>query len=363
MKSIIKSVISFVLLLCIVLLYSSCDKVIDIFQKNELDAVIDGVFYDYDGEYYSIDYIGKSSDAENMKYLFIRDYINGLKVKYSGNDNYVMPSSIKIFGTEVERIYYPWTINGFYSINWRCGREDIQNLKYIVSSSNADLMIGPDNDLNFDYLYEQGWYVITNWLYEKELSEGNLIDNVREYYIPANISFMFNHEANPNEGYFFVDLVEEGGIITKPPYDPQREGYTFSGWYKDEGCTEAWDFEKDEVEIHFDEEGNRIYEEIKLYAGWEERSDYGFYPENIAFMLNYAGAPNNGYFYTTTKKISGRLRKPPTEPVRIGFIFDGWYKDPDCTEEWDFKSDKVKIHYEKGDLVYEEIRLYAKWKV
>ena len=100
-----------------------------------------------------------------------------------------------------------------------------------------------------------------------------------ETYLPANISYMFNHAGNPNKGYFFIDLIEESGKIMKPPYDPRREGYSFLGWYKDEGCTEAWDFENDEVEIHFDEEGNRIYEEIKLYAGWEKENWYDWFRE------------------------------------------------------------------------------------
>ena len=65
-----------------------------------------------------------------------------------------------------------------------------------------------------------------------------------------------------------MDLIEETGKLTKPPYDPKRVGYEFRGWYKDSKCEEEWDFEKDIVEIHFDEEGNRIYEEFCLYAKW-----------------------------------------------------------------------------------------------
>ena len=80
---------------------------------------------------------------------------------------------------------------------------------------------------------------------------------------------MFNYDNNPNEGYFFVDLIEESGKLMKPPYDPRRDGYTFQGWYKDEACIKAWDFENDTVTIQFDEEGNHIYEEIRLYAKWE----------------------------------------------------------------------------------------------
>ena len=66
-----------------------------------------------------------------------------------------------------------------------------------------------------------------------------------------------------------MDLLESAGKLTKPPYDPKREGYNFAGWYIDPECTDKWNFENDVVTINFDEEGNRIYEEFCLYAKWE----------------------------------------------------------------------------------------------
>lgn len=41
----------------------------------------------------------------------------------------------------------------------------------------------------------------------------------------------------------------------------------------------------------------------------------------------------------------------PTDPVREGFKFDGWYKDIHLTEKWDFNNDSVQ-----GNM-----SLYAKW--
>ena len=203
-------------------------------------------------------------------------------------------------------------------------------------------------------------------MYEYMLAEDfSYMEYYNEAYLPANISCMFNHAGNPNEGYFFIDLVEETGKITTPPYNPRREGYDFLGWYKDEACTEEWNFETDEVEILFDEKGNRVYEEIKLYARWAEQEDYGKNINssgNIVFLLNYEGAPNDGCFNRFAQKADSTIRKPSTEPKRIGYYFIGWFKDEACTEEWDFKTDKVDISFdEHGILIDEEIRLYAKW--
>lgn len=42
----------------------------------------------------------------------------------------------------------------------------------------------------------------------------------------------------------------------------------------------------------------------------------------------------------------------PTEPTRSGYTFRGWYKEADCTNEWDFENDTVTAG----------IILYAKWQ-
>ena len=83
----------------------------------------------------------------------------------------------------------------------------------------------------------------------------------------SNTSYMFNYEGEPNEGYFFINDFERGGLIENTPYEPRREGYTFAGWYKEPACVNAWDFTKDTLpEAEYDEEGNLLYVETKLYA-------------------------------------------------------------------------------------------------
>jgi len=50
----------------------------------------------------------------------------------------------------------------------------------------------------------------------------------------------------------YGDLIEE-------PVPPTREGYTFTGWYRDNACLVPWDIETDTVET-----------DTTLYAGWEK---------------------------------------------------------------------------------------------
>ena len=85
----------------------------------------------------------------------------------------------------------------------------------------------------------------------------------------ANTAYMFNYKDCPNDGYFFINNFEYGTTIENTPYVPLRNGYTFSGWYKEPECINAWDFEADILpQAQYGEEGYELYQETKLYAKW-----------------------------------------------------------------------------------------------
>ena len=49
------------------------------------------------------------------------------------------------------------------------------------------------------------------------------------------------------------------GELLEEPEPPTREGYVFTGWYKDNACYELWDVNNDTVES-----------DMMLYAGWQK---------------------------------------------------------------------------------------------
>lgn len=49
------------------------------------------------------------------------------------------------------------------------------------------------------------------------------------------------------------------GELLELPDPPTREGYAFTGWYKDFACCEVWNMETDIIET-----------DMTLYAGWEK---------------------------------------------------------------------------------------------
>ncbi len=44
---------------------------------------------------------------------------------------------------------------------------------------------------------------------------------------------------------------------------PKREGYTFTGWYRDKACRNKWN-----------EQTDTVTGSMTLYAGWEENRNY-----------------------------------------------------------------------------------------
>ena len=89
---------------------------------------------------------------------------------------------------------------------------------------------------------------------------------------PANVvyySIDWYTSSIENVPYFVDDC--DGTLVNVIPPTPYRKGYTFTGWYKEEQCINKWDFEKDIIPAkEYDEEGNYINKETKIYAGWEK---------------------------------------------------------------------------------------------
>ncbi len=200
--------------------------------------------------------IRDSSDGSDK--VVVLDEVLGCRVTSAGTNPFWGEGEVHVFCGKTDQVYLPWGIE-------QSASETSGNFKYIISASTQYIM--------YDYFSDDSKFVTPLSLYERiaageRIGENRVEKENLKYYLPANIAFFFNYEFNPNEGYFFVDILEESGKITKPPYDPKREGFTFEGWYKDPECVNEWDFDTDEVVITFDEEGNRIYEEIKLYAKW-----------------------------------------------------------------------------------------------
>ena len=130
--------------------------------------------------------------------------------------------------------------------------------------------------------------------------------------------------------------IKEGELVQKPE-DPVRQGYIFEGWYKDGGYTESWDFAADVVK-----------ENTTIYAKWKPEEPEQ--PEAAIYTVRFETA--GGTAVSDQKIKEGELVQKPEDPVRQGYIFEGWYKDDRYTESWDFAA----------GVVTKDTIIYAKWK-
>ena len=87
------------------------------------------------------------------------------------------------------------------------------------------------------------------------------------------------------------------------------------------------------------------------------------YFANVSFMYNYTNAENQGYYWIDDLDYGTKIEYVPEDPVRDGYEFGGWYKEPECVTEWNFKEDTLpeQAVTDEGDELYQETRLYAKW--
>ncbi|MGN1373559.1 MAG: InlB B-repeat-containing protein [Candidatus Coproplasma sp.] len=86
---------------------------------------------------------------------------------------------------------------------------------------------------------------------------------ISKYYygslLKANVSYHLNYD---DDNYYYIDYYESGEKILYIPPIPQRDGYTFGGWFKETECINQWDFDTDTLMI------SEETPEIKLFAKW-----------------------------------------------------------------------------------------------
>lgn len=184
-----------------------------------------------------------------------------------------------------------------------------------------------------------GWYIdeaCTNpWNFDtNKVTANTTLYGGWEVFAPpvppdCNITF------KPNNGDADTTIIVlTGEFIPRPP-TPIRNGYIFIGWYTDEACTVAWNFEVNKVENH-----------MILYGGW----DMEFVVESKEYTITFE--PNNGSASTVVNVEEKTLIPRPIPPTRSEYTFIGWYTDADCTSGWNFDT----------DYPISNMTLYAGWE-
>lgn len=94
-------------------------------------------------------------------------------------------------------------------------------------------------------------------------------------------------------------VVDNNSTVTEPQL-PNKVGYRFTGWYKDENCLSKWNFEKD-----------KVTSDTMLYAGWSALETY---------TVTY----KDGNDIFATRQVYENECAPILNPSKKGYTFDCW---------------------------------------
>ncbi|MEL7570611.1 MAG: InlB B-repeat-containing protein, partial [Eubacteriaceae bacterium] len=218
-------------------------------------------------------------------------------------------------------LYANWSTER-YTVNFECNGGSAVN--DILASPNSTIT-SPDEPTKIG-TYFVGWYkdpsLTQVWNFRTDI----VTDSITLYAKWSIINYMVNFNSNGGSTVNYISTTYNT-IITAPP-PPTKAYYTFAGWYKESECTNLWNFDTDTV-THT----------ITLYAKWVT-ADY-----IVSFNTN--GGSTVESISTTYNSIISK----PADPTYWGYVFGGWYKEPEFVNKWNFASDKVTV----------SITLYAKW--
>lgn len=86
------------------------------------------------------------------------------------------------------------------------------------------------------------------------------VDNLSIKRVPIGTEYKVDFDTNGKVDEPATQVITKGYLVTQPDANSMVcDGYTFTGWYKDEACTVEWDFTSD-----------RVTDTTTIYAGWEK---------------------------------------------------------------------------------------------
>lgn len=242
--------------------------------------------YDY-GEHYGMIY-SVGSDAPgtwNDVKIIINNAIDGYVVEYGE-----MPGDPDLQLSADKTI----NINRSYTVTFVNWDDSVLKTETVNYGSSATAPANPSRPADAQYTYTfAGWDKAFNNITGDLTVKATYSSTLNSY----TVTFV-----NWDDSILKTETVNYGSAATAPD-DPNREGYTFSGWYSDAELTAAFDFE------------TPITEDTTLYAKWSVITYSITYHLNGG--TNYETAPASYTVDSETIDFG--------TPQKTGYTFAGWY--------------------------------------
>ena len=250
-----------VIILFSMFLFSSCE--VSQYKREQFEDE----YYQYElikkkvlGSEYDCYIVGLTDLGKSQTHLVLPEFFENyriLGIGYQDNSGLMSTDIIGNFETEMlERLYlnlvpkgdpikwvkvYDFSIPNAYIVIWKTGFQTL----YINNHKG--------------YIYGYNYYL-------KEITAQSTNEYISKV---GNVSYMYNYDNSPNDGYYWVDNYTNNSIEFIPPA-PIRDGYEFQGWYKEPECLNAWNFETDVLgdDIIITDVKINVYTGTYLYAKW-----------------------------------------------------------------------------------------------
>jgi len=209
-------------------------------------------------------------------------------------------------------------------------------------------IVKPNDPTKQGYVFK-GWYSDLNL--EKAYDFSSTVSDNITLYAKWNNAYIVKFQTNG--GNRIENQVIENGDKVARPINPTRPRSTFVDWFSDSQLKEKYDF------------SNPVTKDITIYAKWQVENNY---QPNWDYTGGNGTGNNTGNNHVTQVKYTikfdsnggseiedqivegGNNTIKPNDPIKEGYVFDGWYIDKDLEIVYDFKT-----------AVKENITLYAKW--
>lgn len=167
----------------------------------------------------------------------------------------------------------------------------------VIESSLAIQPLNNPTKLGYEFI---GWY-LNDKLYDFNTPVNQNIVLTAKWSLKETERYQVEFDLNGGSGTIAKQTVEKGNIVTAPR-TPQRQGYTFNGWYLNDNL---YSF------------NIPVTSDIKLIASWIKLA-----PTYYTVKFDLDGGTGNISDQTIE---AGNKASKPNSPTKSGYEFIGWY--------------------------------------